>query len=84
MPRTDSPRANSAAAIDRPINPAAPVTKYFANLVSLTACVDLLPLLGAKRRILSVVSHRAQYESHQVNSLPVIVREIPRALQSNT
>src|SRR6185437_3056418 len=33
-PRTDSPRASKAAAMDRPMNPAAPVTRYFANDVS--------------------------------------------------
>ena len=31
-PRTVSPRAKSSAAIERPINPAAPVTRYLANV----------------------------------------------------
>ena len=30
-PRTDSPRSRSAAAIERPMKPAAPVTRYFGN-----------------------------------------------------
>jgi hypothetical protein len=32
IPRTTSPRASRAADIERPIKPAAPVTRYFANV----------------------------------------------------
>src|SRR5579863_4123864 len=35
MPRTLSPRANSAAAMERPINPATPVTRYRATFLLL-------------------------------------------------
>src|SRR5580698_2699988 len=31
-PRTVSPRSSNAAAMDRPINPATPVTRYFGKL----------------------------------------------------
>ena len=31
IPRTDSPRASKAAAMERPIKPPAPVTRYFAK-----------------------------------------------------
>jgi hypothetical protein len=49
MPRTFSPRANNSAAMERPMKPAAPVTRYFAKQISLTQDCTVEPALSFRQ-----------------------------------
>ena len=52
IPRTDSPRARSSAAMERPMKPAAPVTRYFGKRASSDKSptnIDAAALVDCKR-----------------------------------